>query len=279
MTTSHQFLKVEDTSKQLKSLLSHLKPSEFEKHKDPSNIDYIPESDVEKKEHYLQYLKPDLISLGLPLLGNHTERTKRLRSALELLTQKKEIQTTLRVTGENAGALMLLRQAIPCILHCENRCGEKFLKMFLLEIFNHFAGLGKPFRGDTVIVEPSIVFNFLMLSLVMNWILDFSAVVALQDSFKPPNQLVRSVTVPSFLTDGSAKHSEKYRHSLSAKSIVVCRWYAELRLFVFRACMITPYNFARMEQVRRVRLSLSNRRQQPSTASTFKVVGARSRKK
>jgi hypothetical protein len=35
---------------------------------------------------------------------------------------------------------MLLRQAIPCILHCENRCREKFLKMFLLEIFNHFAG-------------------------------------------------------------------------------------------------------------------------------------------
>jgi hypothetical protein len=44
------------------------------------------------------------------------------------------------VTGDDAGALLLLRQAIPCILHCENRCGEKFLKMFLLEIFNHFAG-------------------------------------------------------------------------------------------------------------------------------------------
>jgi hypothetical protein len=48
----------------------------------------------------------------------------------------------MRVTGDNAGALLLLllRQVIPCILHCENRCEEKFLKMFPLEIVNHFAG-------------------------------------------------------------------------------------------------------------------------------------------
>jgi hypothetical protein len=47
----------------------------------------------------------------------------------------------MRIIGDNAGALLVLRQAIPYILHCENRCGEKFLKMmFLLESFNHFAG-------------------------------------------------------------------------------------------------------------------------------------------
>jgi hypothetical protein len=68
------------------------------------------------------------------------ERVQRLRTALELMTRKVEIETTMRVTGDNAGALLLLRQAIPFILHCDNRCGEKFLKMFLLEIFNHFAG-------------------------------------------------------------------------------------------------------------------------------------------
>jgi hypothetical protein len=58
------------------------------------------------------------------------------------MTWKVEIETIMRVTGDNAGALLLLllRQVIPCILHCENRCEEKFLKMFLLEIVNHFAG-------------------------------------------------------------------------------------------------------------------------------------------
>ena len=92
------------------------------------------------REHYLSYLKPDLSFLGLSLLGSHMERGQPLQTALELMTRKVETETTMRVTGEDAGALLLLRQAIPCILHCENRCGEKFLKMFLLEIFNHFVG-------------------------------------------------------------------------------------------------------------------------------------------
>jgi hypothetical protein len=140
MTTTHQFLQFEDTSGVLLNLQSHLEPSQFEKEKDQSNIDFVPQSDSQKREHYLNYLKPDLSLLGLSLMGSHTERGNRLRKALELLTRKVEIETTMRVTGEDAGALLLLRQAIPCILHCENRCGEKFLKMFLLEIFNHFAG-------------------------------------------------------------------------------------------------------------------------------------------
>jgi hypothetical protein len=35
----------------------------------------------------------------------------------------------MRVTGDDAGVLLLLRQAIPCILHCENRCGKPMLRM------------------------------------------------------------------------------------------------------------------------------------------------------
>ena len=140
MTTTHQFLQFEDTSGLLLKLQSHLNPSQFEKERDPSNIDFVPQTDSQKRDHYLSYLKPDLSFLGLSLMGSHLERGQRLRTALELMTRKVEIETTMRVTGDNAGALLLLRQAIPCILHCENRCGEKFLKMFLLEVFNHFAG-------------------------------------------------------------------------------------------------------------------------------------------
>jgi hypothetical protein len=140
MTATHGFLQVDDTSGLLSKLQSHLDPSQFEKEKDASNIDFVPLSDNQKRDHYLNYLKPDLSRLGLSLMGSHTDRGNRLRTALELMTRKIEIETTMRVTGDDAGALLLLRQAIPCILHCENRCGEKFLKMFLLEIFNHFAG-------------------------------------------------------------------------------------------------------------------------------------------
>jgi hypothetical protein len=53
-------------------------------------------------------------------MGSHMERGQRLRTSLELMTRKFEIETTMRVTGANAEALLLLRQAIPCILHCEN---------------------------------------------------------------------------------------------------------------------------------------------------------------
>ncbi len=67
-------------------------------------------------------------------MDSHMEQGQRLRAALKPITREVEIETTMRDAGDNAGALLLLRQAIPCILHCVNRCGEKFPKMFL--IFN-----------------------------------------------------------------------------------------------------------------------------------------------
>jgi hypothetical protein len=73
-------------------------------------------------------------------MGSYNDRVDQLHAALELMTQKVELKTTLKVTGDNAAALILLQQAIPCILHCANQCDEKILKMFLLEVFNHFAG-------------------------------------------------------------------------------------------------------------------------------------------
>jgi hypothetical protein len=134
MTTTHQFLQFEDTSGLLLKLQSHMNPSQSEKERDPGNIEFVPLSDIQKRDHYLSYLKPDLSLLGLSLMGSHMERVQQLRTALELMTRKVEIETTMRDAGDNAGALLLLRQAIPCILHCVNRCGEKFPKMFL--IFN-----------------------------------------------------------------------------------------------------------------------------------------------
>jgi hypothetical protein len=131
---TYQFL-AGDTTILLSKLPTHLDLSQFEKGTDPSNIEYIAGSDRIKKDQYLNFLKPDLILLGLSLMGSHSDRIDQVLTALELMTQKVELETTLKVTGDNATALILLRQAVPCILHCENRCGEKILKMFLLEVF------------------------------------------------------------------------------------------------------------------------------------------------
>ena len=49
MTMTHQFLQFDDTSGLLLKLQSHLDPSQFEKEKDSSNIDFVPQSDSQKK--------------------------------------------------------------------------------------------------------------------------------------------------------------------------------------------------------------------------------------
>jgi hypothetical protein len=40
--------------------------------------------------------------------------------------------------GNYTGAFISIHQAVPCILHLENRCREKYIKMLLLEGFNLF---------------------------------------------------------------------------------------------------------------------------------------------
>jgi hypothetical protein len=95
-----------------------MNPSQFEKERDPSNIDFVPQPNIQKRD--LSYLKLDLCFLGLSLRGSHMEHGQRLRTAPELMTQNVEIETRMRVTGEIAGALLLLQQAIPYTLHCEN---------------------------------------------------------------------------------------------------------------------------------------------------------------
>jgi hypothetical protein len=57
------------------------------KNSDPSNIKYAAENDHQKRDHYLKYLKPDIIVLGLLLMGSDNKRIDRLCMALELMTK------------------------------------------------------------------------------------------------------------------------------------------------------------------------------------------------
>jgi hypothetical protein len=115
----------------LAKLLLHARESQADKTVDASHIDFDAITKEEKKQ-FSSDLNRDLATLKLSRIGNFDVRRQRLRQALELLGNLQEIQLQIDA-GQYAGAWILIRQAIPCVLHCENRCGEKILKMILLE--------------------------------------------------------------------------------------------------------------------------------------------------
>jgi hypothetical protein len=127
-------------SELLSKLQTHLDSLQFERRSNPSNLEYADINNHQKRDHYLKYLKPDINVLGLLLMISYNKRIHHLRTSLELTAKNVSLKTMLIVTGENAAALILPQQGIPCILHCENCGGETIIKRFILEVFNHFAG-------------------------------------------------------------------------------------------------------------------------------------------
>jgi hypothetical protein len=109
----------------------HARESQADKTVDSSHIDFDAVTKEEKKQ-FSSDLNADLGVLKLSRIGNMDVRRERLRHALGTLGNLEEIQLQIDAS-QYAGAWILIRQAIPCILHCENRCGEKILKMILLE--------------------------------------------------------------------------------------------------------------------------------------------------
>jgi hypothetical protein len=115
----------------LAKLLLHARETQADKTVDSSHINFVAISKEEKKQ-FSSDINTDLGVLRLSRIGSLDVRQERLSHALELLGNLEEIQLQIDA-GEYAGAWILIRQAIPCVLHCENRCGEKILKMILLE--------------------------------------------------------------------------------------------------------------------------------------------------
>jgi hypothetical protein len=79
-----------------------------------------------------EYLNHDLALLQLSLMGGTENRQARVHA---VLCSYKEAHnyTALLAAGNYTGAFISLHQGVPCILHLENRCGEKFSKMISLE--------------------------------------------------------------------------------------------------------------------------------------------------
>ena len=102
-----------------------------EANKDITNIEYSPSGNAELSL-FSKYINDDLLVLGQSRLGSLNQRQSRLLAALESSTRYKDC-TDGKEAAEYPGAMILVRQAVPCILHLENRCGEKILKTLLFE--------------------------------------------------------------------------------------------------------------------------------------------------
>jgi hypothetical protein len=109
--------------------------------KDITNIEFSPTNQSETNR-FSKKVNDELKLLGLPSLGSLSQRRARLLAALEACERFKE-----SVIGHEAakypGAMTMVRQAIPCILHLENRCGEKIIKMLLMDSIQLTTKLGR----------------------------------------------------------------------------------------------------------------------------------------
>jgi hypothetical protein len=77
-------------------------------------------------------LNEELLLRNLPTYGSLTERRNRLLPYVKTEHRLSRIQDAILRTAEGKeAALMLIKQAIPCIMHMENRIGEKIITMLL----------------------------------------------------------------------------------------------------------------------------------------------------
>jgi hypothetical protein len=113
-------------------LTIHLKLNEHKILDD--NIDFTP-NDIRQKALFQRKVKHNLQLLGQKSDDSYEECVKRLRESLIYLEKKKEYIKT-RDAALYPDALIMIHEAIPCILHAENRMGEAILKRALIEGFN-----------------------------------------------------------------------------------------------------------------------------------------------
>jgi hypothetical protein len=115
-----------------------LQENQLDATRDIGNILYEPENLQERRRFSEEFLNHDLRILGLPIIGNLEARRARLLAVLRTFDEATLIEGALE-HGNYAGAFIGIRQAVPCILHLENRCGEKKLKMLFLEGYDKLA--------------------------------------------------------------------------------------------------------------------------------------------
>jgi hypothetical protein len=101
------------------------KPNAVDKHSDVKNIDFISsgsnDDDIDALFYFSSLVTEELKLRNMPIIGSLEERREALRNQLvleeKLLLIKQAID---RSELGKAAALLLIKQAIPCIMHMEN---------------------------------------------------------------------------------------------------------------------------------------------------------------
>jgi hypothetical protein len=101
------------------------------------NIDYIPRQETDEEELSSRSFFSNLLSseLNLRKLQHHVTLEERRQRLMEILHVETKIliisQAICRGEEGKEAALMLIMQAIPCIMHFENCVGEKLITILL----------------------------------------------------------------------------------------------------------------------------------------------------
>jgi len=100
------------------------------------NIDYVAnggsDDNIEELFFFSSLLTEELKLRNMPITGSLEERREALRNQLVFEEKLHLLKLAVeRSEHGKAAALMLIEQAIPCIMHLENRVGEKILTMLL----------------------------------------------------------------------------------------------------------------------------------------------------
>jgi hypothetical protein len=112
-----------------------------ESQRNPASIHYQPATQEEKLK-FGELLTSELILRDMNPLGNISVKLDTLCKAVRSEAKIRLLLTELAHGTPSEGAMFLLIQAIPCILHMENRIGIKILTMLVIEgLSNAKAGL------------------------------------------------------------------------------------------------------------------------------------------
>jgi hypothetical protein len=115
-----------------------------ESRRNPMSIHYCPGTNEEKLK-YGEFLTAELIIRDMSPFGTISAKRVTLRKAARSEANVRLLLTELAHGTPSEGAMFLLIQAIPCILHMENRVGIKILTMLVIEgLSNAKAGLLYP---------------------------------------------------------------------------------------------------------------------------------------
>jgi hypothetical protein len=144
----------------LSKLKIRLDETQVNKLTDKTNIAFVPRNRQEKQLFGEAFLNHDLEQLGLSIVGTLHTRRERLRAVLEHFYSNEVMGRTIEAS-KYPGAFITIRQAIPCILHLENRCGEKIIKLLLLEGYNR-ENITRSEQAKLIVDFESIVNNHVL---------------------------------------------------------------------------------------------------------------------